>query len=283
MEQLNESINTRPKRLIDASNFLNYILFHTTKGEPNLLVRRLIRTSSGLETWRQLYIKYAGGHRHRQIHLLQRILHPQWSQSPSAIISEYYKWLEDIAQYAIETTDTISEPIKIAVVLQHIKGPLTQHLKLNISSDSKWSMINNKKKPWKTGKGKDKDGKGKGSPKGQPSSGKGQWKNVYNNYNNYNNYNKWSGKWGQNQNHNYNYNNQQYNKGKGGRDSKGKKGNKGKDGKGEKGQQGQQFQGKCSVCGKWGHATASCWYNNDPRQECPAVTSGWSIIKFFNN
>eukprot|EP00971_Amphidinium_carterae_P293884 5834530-Amphidinium_carterae.1 len=56
MGQLQDNINTRPKRLNDASNFLNYILLHTTKGEPNLLVRRLIRTSSGLETWRQLCI-----------------------------------------------------------------------------------------------------------------------------------------------------------------------------------------------------------------------------------
>eukprot|EP00971_Amphidinium_carterae_P252980 5022442-Amphidinium_carterae.1 len=87
MEQLNETINTKPKRLNDASNFLNHILLHTTKGEPNLLVRRLIRTSSGLETWRQLYIKHAGGHRHRQIQLLQMIFHPQWSESPSAFIS----------------------------------------------------------------------------------------------------------------------------------------------------------------------------------------------------
>eukprot|EP00971_Amphidinium_carterae_P273669 5431295-Amphidinium_carterae.1 len=37
MEQLTENINTRPKRLNDASNFLNYLLLHTTKGEPNLL------------------------------------------------------------------------------------------------------------------------------------------------------------------------------------------------------------------------------------------------------
>eukprot|EP00971_Amphidinium_carterae_P350037 6491353-Amphidinium_carterae.2 len=205
MDQLNENINNRPKRLNDASNFLNYILLHTTKGEPNLLVRRLMRTSSGLETWRQLYAKYAGGHRHRQIQLLQGILHPQWLESPSAFISEYYNWLEDIAQYAIETTDAISEPIKIAVVLQHIKGPLVQHLKLNISAESKWStvhdiivnyyisvysgevtsstsanQINNKKKPWK-GKGKDKYGKGKGPPKGS-SGGKGQRWNNYNNY-----------------------------------------------------------------------------------------------------
>eukprot|EP00971_Amphidinium_carterae_P064566 1279264-Amphidinium_carterae.1 len=56
MDQLTDNIATRPKRLNDASNFLNYLLLHTTKGEPNLLIRRLIRTSSGLETWRQLYI-----------------------------------------------------------------------------------------------------------------------------------------------------------------------------------------------------------------------------------
>eukprot|EP00971_Amphidinium_carterae_P279083 5540130-Amphidinium_carterae.1 len=61
----------------------------------------------------------------------------QWSESPPAFIPEYYKWLEDIAQYAIATTEYMSEPIKIAVVLQHIKGPLVQHLKLNISADSK--------------------------------------------------------------------------------------------------------------------------------------------------
>eukprot|EP00971_Amphidinium_carterae_P180922 3589120-Amphidinium_carterae.1 len=48
------------------------------------------------------------------------------------------------------------------------------------------------------------------------------------------------------------------------KDNKGKKGNKGKDGKGKKGQQQtQQFQGDCNVCGKWGHAASTCWYNND--------------------
>eukprot|EP00971_Amphidinium_carterae_P318510 6330755-Amphidinium_carterae.1 len=50
MDQLHDNINSRQKRLNDASNFLHYILLHTTKGKPNLLVRRLIRTSSGLET-----------------------------------------------------------------------------------------------------------------------------------------------------------------------------------------------------------------------------------------
>eukprot|EP00971_Amphidinium_carterae_P229536 4554174-Amphidinium_carterae.1 len=37
MEQIADTITTRPKRLNDASNFLNYLLLHTTKGEPNLL------------------------------------------------------------------------------------------------------------------------------------------------------------------------------------------------------------------------------------------------------
>eukprot|EP00971_Amphidinium_carterae_P229537 4554175-Amphidinium_carterae.1 len=37
MDQITETIATRPKRLNDASNFLNYLLLHTTKGEPNLL------------------------------------------------------------------------------------------------------------------------------------------------------------------------------------------------------------------------------------------------------
>eukprot|EP00971_Amphidinium_carterae_P007313 144931-Amphidinium_carterae.1 len=36
-------------------------------------------------------------------------------------------------------------------------------------------------------------------------------------------------------------------------------------------QQQHQFQGNCNVCGKWGHAASTCWYNNDPRAQCSNV------------
>ena len=67
IKTLEEKRDSRVLTLLKADNFLRYVLFHSTTGDPNVMVRRIMRTTSsdsevvtGLEIWRQMAVTYAG-------------------------------------------------------------------------------------------------------------------------------------------------------------------------------------------------------------------------------
>ena len=67
IKTLEEKKDSRGLTLMKADNFLRYVLLHSTSGDPNIMVRRIMRTSSsdsevvtGLEIWRQMAVTYAG-------------------------------------------------------------------------------------------------------------------------------------------------------------------------------------------------------------------------------
>ena len=70
-----------------ADNFLRYVLLHSTSGDPNIMVRRIMRTSSsdsdvvtGLKIWRQIAVTYAGSAQTRVVALLKQIMTPtEWN------------------------------------------------------------------------------------------------------------------------------------------------------------------------------------------------------------
>eukprot|EP00971_Amphidinium_carterae_P207478 4116720-Amphidinium_carterae.1 len=51
--------------IVSFSQALNYVLLHATKqgNEAHSIVRRVMRQSNGSESWRQLQLQFAGGHR----------------------------------------------------------------------------------------------------------------------------------------------------------------------------------------------------------------------------
>eukprot|EP00971_Amphidinium_carterae_P028905 568593-Amphidinium_carterae.1 len=59
------------------SQTLNDVLVHSTKpgSEPHSMIRRIMRTTNGFETWRQLNLPYAGGHRNKFHDCAQSCLH----------------------------------------------------------------------------------------------------------------------------------------------------------------------------------------------------------------
>eukprot|EP00971_Amphidinium_carterae_P314517 6251724-Amphidinium_carterae.1 len=65
------------------------------------MIKRIVRTASGFEAWRQLSLHYAGGHRAQQFSLLRQITSPQWN-AEKHFTKQYYKWLEDINRYESE-------------------------------------------------------------------------------------------------------------------------------------------------------------------------------------
>eukprot|EP00971_Amphidinium_carterae_P185798 3688762-Amphidinium_carterae.1 len=84
---------------------------------------------NGFESWRQLHLYFAGGHRAQQFALLGAITQPTWDTSAKQFTKQYYKWLEDIGRYEAENgANTITEYVKIATIVNNLKGPMGKQL-----------------------------------------------------------------------------------------------------------------------------------------------------------
>ena len=184
--------NTIKRDITRASQYLTYIMVHTTKpnSEVNNLVRQLQRSENGFEIWRQLRQRFSGGQRAQQLQLLQRIMNPKWTEPQQA--QQFSQWLVDISRYELETATPIEESIKIATAINNLRGPVRQHLLLSVRPTTTWREVHNIAQnffvsTWlpseghistiedvnyiKKGKGK---GKRKGKGKGKPNNNKHQ-------------------------------------------------------------------------------------------------------------
>ena len=286
--------NTIKRDITRASQYLTYIMVHTTKpnSEVNNLVRQLQRSENGFEIWRQLRQRFSGGQRAQQLQLLQRIMNPKWTEPQQA--QQFSQWLVDISRYELETATPIEESIMIATAINNLRGPVRQHLLLSVRPTTTWREVHNIAQnffvsTWlpseghistiedvnyiKKGEGKGKrKGKGKGKPNNNNTNNNNNNNQTHNNNHNNNyqhNNNKGKGKKGKNNNQQhhqqYNYNNQTskgYNYGSG----KGKYNNNNK-GKGKFGKGKNNFNNYvlndvyCYFCGKRGHYASSCWNN----------------------
>eukprot|EP00971_Amphidinium_carterae_P169129 3350520-Amphidinium_carterae.1 len=67
--------------VVSFSQTLNYVLLHATT-----LTRRVMRQSYGFESWRQLQLHFAGGHRAQQFSFLRAIMQPSWNSDSAATL-----------------------------------------------------------------------------------------------------------------------------------------------------------------------------------------------------
>ena len=125
-----------------ADNFLVYVLLHSTSSDTNIMVRRIMRTSSsdsdvitGLEIWRQMAVTYAGSAQTRVVTLLKQIMTPsEWNPEKSPnVLQMYHHWLELISKYKSLSSEKIASSIKITLALQNVRGALANALSLSIT------------------------------------------------------------------------------------------------------------------------------------------------------
>ena len=150
IKALEEKKESRGLTLLKADNFLRYVLLHSTSGDPNVMVRRIMRTTSsdseivaGLEIWRQMAVTYAGSAQTRVVTLLKQIMTPsEWNpEKSSSVLQQYHHWLELISKYESLSSEKIAPSIKITLALQNVRGPLANALSLSIIEKSTWSDI----------------------------------------------------------------------------------------------------------------------------------------------
>ena len=134
-----------------------YVLLHSTSGDPNIMVGRIMRTSSsdsdvvtGLEIWRRMALTYAGLAQTRVVTLLKQIMTPtEWNPEKSTnVLQTYHHWLELISKYESLSSEKIGSSIRITLALQNVRGPLANALCLSINAKSTWNdthtlLINN--------------------------------------------------------------------------------------------------------------------------------------------
>ena len=108
IDKLNSRLEQKKSALLKADFFLRYTLLHATSGDPNVMVRRIMRTSdsdsgavTGLEIWRQMSIHFAGSAKTRTVALLKQIMSPvEWNAEKSKdVIQQYFHWLELISKH----------------------------------------------------------------------------------------------------------------------------------------------------------------------------------------
>ena len=152
IKTLEEKRDSRVLTLLKADNFLRYVLLHSTTGDPNVMVRRIMRTTSsdsevvtGLEIWRQMAVTYAGSAQTRVVTLLKQIMTPsEWNPEKSPnVLQLYHHWLELISKYESLSSEKIAPSIKITLALQNVRGPLANALSLSITEKSTWNDIHN--------------------------------------------------------------------------------------------------------------------------------------------
>ena len=126
IKALEDKKTSRASTLMTADNFLRYALLHSTSGDPNIMVRRIMRTSSsdsdvviGLEIWRQMAVTYAGSAQTQVVTLLKQIMTPtKWNPENSPnVLQMYHHWLELISKYESLSSEKIASSIKITLAL----------------------------------------------------------------------------------------------------------------------------------------------------------------------
>ena len=123
------------------SDYLSYVLVHSTKtgSEPNHYIRRLHQSEKGFEAWRLLRLRYSGGHRLGTYSLLQSILAPRWTEQHQQ--HQFRVWMEDIAHYEGESSLVIDNHLKIATVMNHLRGSIREHLLISSKPLTPWEDI----------------------------------------------------------------------------------------------------------------------------------------------
>ena len=101
-----------------SRQFLQNTLLHVISGDPNVMVRRITRTSNSdsgavaeLEIWRHMTHHFTGSSKTRKVSLLKLIMSPaEWNVEKSKdIIQQCYHWLELISKYEALNGEKVSD------------------------------------------------------------------------------------------------------------------------------------------------------------------------------
>ena len=142
-EALDRAVAARADADLDAQLFgaeadqiarcLYYTLVQLCTGRALAIVRRCPR-GNGLLAWRQMKNEYEEQGGHRSVAMLMGLLHPAWGKNISAkqFMDCLDEWENDLDQYERQTSELISDAVKVAVVLKNSPAEVQAALRLQM-------------------------------------------------------------------------------------------------------------------------------------------------------
>ena len=118
---------------------LQFILVNITKGPAATVCRQMGLASNGLETWRQLVIRFSIPVGTRSIGYLTKLLKPSFDESKFE--EAFATWEFEINRYERDNSAILPDNIKIAVLLNETRGALQQYLQLTASHVTDYQRI----------------------------------------------------------------------------------------------------------------------------------------------
>ena len=147
IDKLNSKLEQKKSALLKADFFLRCTLLHATSGDPNVMVRRIMRTSvsdsgavTGLEFWRQMSVHFARSAKTKTVSLL-KVCH-RWSGMQRRQRMSLSSTIIGVpSKYEAISSEKISDTVKITLALQNVKGNLAQSLNVSISDSATWPQV----------------------------------------------------------------------------------------------------------------------------------------------
>ena len=124
-----------------ASDYLSYILVHSTKtaSEPNHYIRRFHEQESGFEAWRLLRPPLQRGPS------IGHLLTPAEHLSSQMVRTTSTSSIQDLDGGCVpirsESGMVIDDHLKIATVMNHLRGSIREHLLINSKPLTPWEDI----------------------------------------------------------------------------------------------------------------------------------------------
>ena len=81
-------------------------------------------------------LRYSGGQMLQNYQLLREILNPKFTESQQHV--QYRQWLESLSRYELEARQPLDDNLKIATLVNGLRGNLQQHLLLSVKPTSTW-------------------------------------------------------------------------------------------------------------------------------------------------
>ena len=128
-------------RVSCGGDYLNCVLTHGTKlgTEANNYVCRLQRSTNGFEELRRLRLQCSGGQMLHNYQLLRELLNPKFTEAQQHY--QYRQWLELLGCYELEAAQSLDNNLKIAMLVNGLRGNLQQHLQLSVKPTSTWQNV----------------------------------------------------------------------------------------------------------------------------------------------
>jgi len=124
--------------LVQLAVHLQWMLVTLCTGSASAFLRRETG-QNGFESYRKLCQRYMIPGNAKSVGRLSKILRPNLNNG--SFEDSFSSWEDEIQKYEKETKSTLSDDVKVAVLLSETRGPLQEHLRLNASTMSNYNDV----------------------------------------------------------------------------------------------------------------------------------------------